>query len=155
MKRNEIWVSWGNYSMYGGHFWLPNVQGQSEVIQWKFRFLTKFILQTAGLRVKHEGKFFALEGGGVNFQCMQGNFDSWVFKIILRSFGAYEYKFFYFLYKDIHKDDYIAQMNHIVRQRQHIPNTVSAHHIQMNITQNPTSVMTNISSWHSSYQEKL
>ncbi len=44
---------------------------------------------------------------------------------------------YFYLFKDIYKDDYIAQTNHIVRQRikrDSIPNTASIHHIQMHIT---------------------
>ena len=64
----------------------------------------------------------------------------------------------FFLFKDIHKEDYIARKNHTVRRtikQDIIPNPESVHHTQINITDNPTNVMTNISLGHSSYQERL
>ncbi len=66
--------------------------------------------------------------------------------------------FFVCLFKDVGKDDYIGQKNNIVRyiiKRDGIPNTASAHHIQIHITQNPTDMIIDISLLHSSYQERL
>ncbi len=42
--------------------------------------------------------------------------------------------FFFFLFKDIHKDDYIAQMYHIVRQRQRTQYSKCTSHINGHYT---------------------
>ncbi len=48
--------------------------------------------------------------------------------------------------------------SHLIKptiKRDSIPNTASVHQIQIHITQNPTNMITNISFWHFSFQERL
>ena len=87
MKRTKIWPSGGKCLVYAGLFLLLSVRGHCKVIRCisDFVIFDNFVSRNGWSYSETDRNF----GPRATTSCIQGTFVSYMFDVILRSFGAF------------------------------------------------------------------